>query len=73
MAKENERGAEPEVAQTPNGDAGETCGGEEHCCARVGGHNRDKSDSTVAPTSRAGATHQSTRGRRHQQRSPAYE
>jgi hypothetical protein len=65
MREENERGAEPKAAQTPNEDVEETHGCEEHRCAPAGGHNRDKSDSTMALASRASTTHQSTHGRRH--------
>jgi hypothetical protein len=73
MGEENEQEAEPKAAQTPSGDAVRTHGGEEYCCAPVEGHNRVRSDSTVAPASRAGATHQLARGRRHRRRSPVAE
>jgi hypothetical protein len=69
MGEENEQGAVPGAAQTPNEDAEETRGGEEHRCAPAEEHNRDKSDSMVALVRRAGATHQSAHGRRHRRRS----
>jgi hypothetical protein len=51
MGEENEKGVELEAVQTPNKDIEETHGCEEHWCAPTGGHNGDKSDSTVAPMS----------------------
>jgi hypothetical protein len=73
MGEENEQGVEPEATRTPNKDTGGTRGGGEHHCAPAGGHNRDESNSTVAPTSQAGITNQLTHGRRHQRRSPTAE